>query len=173
VAPVRRELGVTTIMNLLGPLANPARVRRQVVGVAHAELLRLVAESLLELGHERALVVHGEPGLDELSPLGPTRAFYLSNGEIRELLIHPSDFGWPEMAMTDLAGGEPEANAAKVERVIRGEEGGGGRAAVVLNAGAALWVAGVATDLADGVRRAQESIDEGRAGAKLDRLAGG
>jgi len=173
VAAVRRELGVTTIMNLLGPLANPARVRRQVVGVAHPESLRLVAESLRELGHERALVVHGEPGLDELSPVGPTRTLVLSDGEIEERTIHPSDFGWPEMSATDLAGGEPAANAAKVERVIRGDEGGGARAAVLLNAGAALWVAGVAGDMAEGVHLARDAIDHGRAGAKLDRLAGG
>ena len=105
VAPVRAALGVTTIMNLLGPLANPAGVRRQVVGVAHPDLQRLVADTLLELGHERALVVHGEPGMDELSPLGPTRVFRIENGTLSEFEVAPSDFGWPEYAPSDLAGG--------------------------------------------------------------------
>ena len=171
VAPVRKELGVTTIMNLLGPLANPARVRRQVVGVAHPDLLRLVAESLRELGHERALVVHGEPGLDELSPMGPTRVLDLREGEIGEHTVDPSDFGWPPFPATDLAGGDPGENASRVADVIAGEEGGGARAAVVLNAAAALWVAGIAADLSDGVGRAEDAIDDGRARAKLERLA--
>jgi len=173
VAPVRRELGVTTIMNLLGPLANPARVRRQLVGVAHPDLLDLVAASLRELGHERALVVHGAPGMDELSPLGPSRVLVLEGGEIEERTVHPSDFGWPGFVTREIEGGEPAENAAKVDHVVRGEEGGAARAAVVLNAGAALWVAGVAADLTEGVRLAEAAIDEGRASAKLDRLAGG
>ena len=107
VGPVRAALGVTTIMNLLGPLANPAGVRRQVVGVAHPDLQRLVADTLLELGHERALVVHGEPGMDELSPLGPTRVFQVDAGTLSEFEIVPSDFDWPDCAAGDLAGGEP------------------------------------------------------------------
>ncbi len=170
VGPVRKELGVTTIMNVLGPLANPARVRRQVVGVARSDLLRLVAEALQELGHERALVVHGEPGLDELSPAGATHAFRLDAGELEELEIHPSDFGWPTCDPTDLAGGEPDQNADRVRRVLAGEGGGPARAAVVLNAAAAFYVAGEASDLADGVSMAEASIDDGRAIAALQRL---
>ena len=170
VGPVRRELGVTTIMNLLGPLANPAGVRRQVVGVARPELLRLVAETLLELGHERALVAHGAPGLDELSPLGPTRLLRLEDGTLEEVEIAPSDFGWPVWSTDDLAGAEPEANAALVRDVIEGRVGGAARAAVVLNAAAAFWVAGEVDRLEDGIARAEASIDEGPAAATLDRL---
>ena len=107
VGPVRRELGVTTVMNILGPLANPARVRRQVVGVADPALLGLVAEALLELGHLRALVVHGEPGLDELSPLGPTRAVSLADGELQEIEIVPEDYGLGGGTAADLGGAEP------------------------------------------------------------------
>lgn len=170
VGPVRRELGVTTIMNLLGPLANPAGVRRQVVGVARPELLRLVAEALLELGHERALVAHGEPGLDELSPLGPTRLLRVEGGTLEELEIAPPDFGWPVWGAEELAGAEPDTNARRVRGVIEGEEGGAARAAVVLNAAAAFWVAGEVDRLEDGVARAEASIDEGRAADTLDRL---
>ena len=170
VGPVRRELGVTTIMNLLGPLANPAGVRRQVVGVASPELLDLVAASLVELGHERALVVHGEPGMDELSPLGTTRAIVVEAGRLEETAVHPSDFGWPRFEPDDLAGGEPRENADRVRRVLGGEEGGAARAAVVLNAAAALWVAALADDLADGVRRAEAAIDSGAAASVLASL---
>ncbi|MFV1986830.1 MAG: anthranilate phosphoribosyltransferase [Gemmatimonadota bacterium] len=172
VAPVRRDLGVTTIMNLLGPLANPAGVRRQVVGVASPDLLDLVAASLRELGHERALVVHGEPGLDELSPLGTTRVLCVEGESVSEMSVHPSDFGWPEFEAADLAGGEPAENAKRVRRVVGGEEGGVARAAVVLNAAAAFWVAGEVDDLAAGVGRAQRSIDSGAALRSLEGLTG-
>ena len=103
VGPIRAALGVTTIMNLLGPLANPASVRRQVVGVARRDLLELVAESLVELGHERALVVHGAPGMDELSPLGPTAVIQIEAGRSEALEVTPGDFGWPDFDAADLA----------------------------------------------------------------------
>ena len=170
VGPVRAALGVTTIMNLLGPLANPAGVRRQVVGVAHPDLQRLVADALLELGHECALVVHGEPGMDELSPLGPTRVFQVEGGSLTEFEVAPSDFGWPEYDPGELAGGEPAENAERVRRVVGGSEGGAGRAAVVLNAAAAFWAAGAVDTLAEGVTAAERSIDSGAAGAWLESL---
>lgn len=170
VGPVRRALGTTTIMNLLGPLTNPARVRRQVVGVADPGQLRLVAEALGELGHARALVVHGEPGLDELSPLGPTRALALDDGEIREMTIRPDAFGWNGLAAAELAGGEPEENAATIVAILEGDLGGAARAAVVLNAAAALWVAGEASDLEEGVDRAKASLDSGAARSTLEAL---
>ncbi len=170
VGPVRAALGVTTIMNLLGPLANPAGVRRQVVGVAHPDLQRLVADTLLELGHERALVVHGEPGMDELSPLGPTRVSRVEDGTLSEFEIAPSDFGWPEYRPSDLAGGEPEENAERVRRVIGGRDAGAGRAAVVLNAAAAFWVAGAVDTLEAGVAAAERSIDSGAAEAHVRSL---
>jgi len=170
VAPVRRELAVTTIMNLLGPLANPAGVRRQVVGVANPERLDLVAASLRELGHERALVVHGEPGLDELSPLGATRVLRVEGGSVEETIVHPSDFGWGAFDAEELAGAEPAGNADRLRRVVSGEDGGAARAAVVLNAAAAFWAAGKADDLLAGVGQAEQSIDSGEARRSLERL---
>ncbi len=170
IAPVRSALAVTTIMNLLGPLTNPAGVRRQVVGVARPEMQSLVAEAIRLLGHERALVVHGEPGMDELSPLGPTRVFRLDEGALSEFTVRPSDFGWPEWDPSELAGGVPAENARQVEGVIRGELAGAARASVILNAAAAFWVAGKVDTLATGVEAARHSIDSGRAGRVLDRL---
>lgn len=169
-ADARRALGTATVMNLLGPLASPARVRRQVVGVSRPELLRLVADALCELGHERALVVHGEPGLDELSPLGPTRVARVEGGEVTEFECSPAEFGWSGFDAADLAGGAPDENAARVERVVRGVEAGGARAVVVLNAAAAFWAAGVVDSIAEGVPRAEAAIDAGDAGRVLDRL---
>ncbi len=170
VGPVRAALGVTTIMNLLGPLANPAGVRRQVVGVAHPRLQRLVADALLELGHERALVVHGEPGMDELSPLGPTRVIQLEAGHLTEFDVAPADFGWSAYDPGDLAGSAPAANATRVVRVLSGQEGGAARAAVVLNAAASFWVSGVADTLPEGVAAAEKSIDSGAARTRLKQL---
>ena len=170
VASVRATLGVTTIMNLLGPLTNPAGARRQVVGVAHRSLQRLVATALLELGVERAMVVHGEPGLDELSPVGATRVFQLEDGVLSDFEIGPSDFGWPTFDAREIAGGEPAANARRIARVILGEAGGASRAAVALNAAAAFWVAGRASTLADGVTAAERAIDSGAARRHLRAL---
>ena len=162
---------IPSMIVLLGPLANPAGVTRQVVGVASPDLLDLVAASLVELGHDRALVVHGEPGMDELSPVGATRVLRVVEGNVSESLVHPSDFGWPEFEAADLAGGEPTENAGRVRRVVGGSEGGAARAAVLLNAAAALWVAGVSEDLPAGVAAARESIDSGSASAAVERLA--
>ncbi|MFQ5746020.1 MAG: anthranilate phosphoribosyltransferase [Gemmatimonadota bacterium] len=170
VAPVRRDLGVATAMNLLGPLANPAGVRRQVVGVADPDRLDLMAGALCELGHERALVVHGAPGMDECSPLGETSVRVVEHGTVRSHVIRPGDLGYGPFAAEELAGGEPEENARIVEAIVRGELGGAARAAVELNAAAALFAAGVASDLADGVRRAGTAIDGGAAGRVLERL---
>lgn len=170
VAPVRRELGVSTIMNILGPLTNPARVRRQVVGVSRPDLVELVARALEELGHERALVVHGEPGMDELSPLGPTRGVRLEDGEISPVELHPADLGWDGFRPEELAGGSREQNARTALDLLSGERGGGARAAVEINAAAAFYVAGLAEDLEEGVERASESIDSGAAMETLERL---
>jgi anthranilate phosphoribosyltransferase len=171
VAPVRRELRMPTIMNLLGPLTNPAGARRQVVGVSDPALLDLIAAALCELGHLRALVVHGEPGMDELSPIGPTRVRDVRDGvvtsatiDLREML-HPSD-----LDPADLAGGDPADNARMVLRVLRGDAPAVARAAVTINAAAAIYVAGRADSLADGLAAAEQSIDDGRALDALDRL---
>ena len=124
VGPVRRELGMPTIMNLLGPLTNPAGARRQVVGVSHPELLELIAGALQTLGHARALVVHGEPGLDELSPIGPTDVVELKDGALTRSTIDPSSFGWSHAEPDELAGGDPAQNARVVVDILSGDRSG-------------------------------------------------
>ena len=170
VGPVRRELGFPTIMNVLGPLTNPAGVRRQLVGVADPALVSLVVEALKELGHIRALVVHGEAGLDELSPMGPTAVAELDDGAITHRTISPEDFGLDSCSAEELAGGEPEDNAAMILRVLGGEDRGGARTAVVMNAGAAIYVAGISETLEEGVAAAAAAIDDGSALEALEGL---
>lgn len=170
VASVRRTLGIPTIMNLLGPLTSPARVERQVVGVSDPALAELVAGGLARLGHRRALVVHGEPGMDELSPLGRSHGKRVVEGEVEPFEVRPAEFGWSGLDAAELAGGTPAENAALTRAVLEGRRGGAARAAVVLNAGAALWAAGRAEELAGGVELAREAIDEGRAIGTLERL---
>lgn len=171
VAPVRRELGVPTIMNVLGPLTNPAGARRQVVGVADPNLVELIAGALHELGHERALVTHGLPGLDELSPVGPSDVVELKDGKLERYTLDPaSALGYTTDDTGSLAGGDPEHNAAIVMGVLRGELGGAARAAVVLNAAAALYVADRADSLRTGVQLAEQIIDSGGGIAALERL---
>jgi anthranilate phosphoribosyltransferase len=168
---VRRELRMPTIMNLLGPLTNPAGARRQVVGVADPALLDLIAAALLELGHLRALVVHGEPGMDELSPIGPTRVLDVRDGTVTATTIDLRDLlPARDLDPAGLAGGDPVDNARIVLGVLRGEAPDVARAAVVINAAAAICVAGLADSLADGVAAAERSIDAGHALAALDRL---
>jgi anthranilate phosphoribosyltransferase len=169
--PVRRELGVPTIMNLLGPLTNPAGVRRQVVGVAEPRLLDLVADALAQLGHVRALVVHGAPGMDELSPVGPTEVAEVADGRVRRYRIDAArTFGWHGLALDELVGGDPVHNAALIEGVLRGRVRGTARHAVALNAGAALFVADAVSSLEDGVARAEEILTDGAAYATLETL---
>lgn len=171
VGPVRKELGMTTIMNLLGPLTNPAGVRRQVVGVADPALLPLVAGALQMLGHERALVVHGEPGLDELSPLGVTQGIELVGGVLRELRFDPeAELGWKNLDPGELAGGGPEDNAAIISEILQGQRKGAARAAVLLNAAAALLVADRVDSLPAGVAAAEEGLDQGVGWTQLERL---
>jgi len=169
VGPVRRALGITTVMNILGPLTNPAGARRQVIGVADPGLLDLIPGALQELGHLRALVVHGEPGMDEVSPVGETRVVELRDGEIRRYGITPDRLGVEPAELEGLAGGEPERNAEIIEAVLAGEAGSA-RSAVVVNAAAALLVGGAADDWESSARLAEASIDEGRAAAALERL---
>lgn len=170
VVPVRRDLGITTIMNLLGPLTNPARARRQVVGVADPAFLELVVRALTELRHDRALVVHGEPGLDELSPCGPTHVAELRAGRVSTYQIAPEEVGLEAVAPEALAGGEPAENATIVRAVVAGAELGAPRTAVLINAAAAFYVAGRADSLADGVAAATRMIDSGAAAATLEKL---
>jgi anthranilate phosphoribosyltransferase len=166
VAPVRKELGVRTLFNLLGPLANPAGARRQLLGVPVANLVTVLARTLVELGADRAFVVHGHGGLDEISPAGATRVAEVRGGRVREYEIAPEDFGVPRGAVEDLRGGDAARNAELLKGVLQGEKGAR-RSAVLLNAGAAIAAAGVCETIRDGVRLAEGAIDSG---AGLDRL---
>ena len=171
VAPIRRELGMPTIMNLLGPLTNPANARRQVVGVSHPRLLELVAGALAELGHEHALVVHGEPGMDELSPIGRTDVIEVRMGEQKRYHFDPAaHFDVRKLDPDELRGGEPAENAHIVEAVLAGKMKGAARLAVTLNAGAALYVAGLSSDLLAGIERAEQALSEGKGAEALARL---
>jgi anthranilate phosphoribosyltransferase len=171
VAPVRRELGVPSVMNLVGPLANPAGVRRQVIGVADPDRAPVVAEALVRLGAEHALVVHGRIGMDEISPLGVTDVWEVQEGAVRSWEIDPERY---RLAIGDvgvLKGGEPAENAERLERILgNGDADRAGLAAVLLNAGAAIYVAGIAGSLAEGIGRAREVVASGAARAALDRL---
>jgi anthranilate phosphoribosyltransferase len=169
VGPVRRGLGVTTIMNVLGPLTNPAGARRQVIGVADERLLELIALALKELGHLRALVVHGSPGMDEVSPVGPTKVAELQGGDVQRYELSLDELGVVGVEATALAGGDPEANAAIITSVLGGERGAA-RTAVLLNAAAALRVADRAESWPEAVALAETAIDEGRAMGALDAL---
>jgi anthranilate phosphoribosyltransferase len=168
-APTRRELGVRTAFNLLGPLTNPAGATRQLVGVPRPELTELVARSLALLGTERAWVVHGADGLDEISTTGYTKVSECRDGAVNTFYLHPSDAGVPKAAPEALRGGDAAANAAIARRVLAGEPGAP-RDIALLNAAASLLVAGVAPTIEDGLARAADAVDRGAAAAALDRL---
>ena len=169
VGAVRVALGVRTIFNILGPLANPAGTKRQVIGVFSKDWLVPLAEVLRNLGSEKLWIVHGEDGLDELTTTGQSHVCALENGEIREFSIHPSDVGLDVAPMEALKGGDALENAEAIKRVLNGDMGHF-RDIVLLNAGAALHVAGAADDLRTGVALAARSIDEGHANTALLRL---
>ena len=170
VMPVRRELGVRTLFNVLGPLTNPAGSKRQLIGVFAADLVEEVAHVLRELGSEHALVVHGD-GLDEITTTGTTGVAEVRDGEVRTFEVHPRDFGIAAAAPDDLVGGAPERNVELMRGVL---DGGGGALADItcLNAGAALFVAGRADSLAAGVAAAFEVQRSGAAARKLEELVG-
>jgi anthranilate phosphoribosyltransferase len=163
VGPVRRELGIPTVMNIVGPLANPARAGRQVVGVADLERAPVLAGALSALGSTHALVVHGEPGLDEVSPLGPTHVIEVRNGSTSRWTIHPEEHGFKKVSRDDLAGSEPAENARIIEKILDGGGPEGARAAIVLNAAAAVYVSGRVESYEEGVAAASKAIDSGRA----------
>lgn len=170
VAPVRAELGIRTLMNCLGPLLNPCGVRRQLVGVYAAELVLPLAEALAELGAEAALVVHGSDGLDEITTTGPTTAARLAAGRIETLVIEPASLGLARATSAALRGGDAAENAAIVGEVLAGTPGP--RLDLVLvNAAAALWIAGAAPDLSAGLTAARASITSGAARERLAALA--
>jgi anthranilate phosphoribosyltransferase len=169
VAPVRGELGVQTVMNMVGPLANPAHAGRQVVGVSDERRLTLIAGALSALDTVHALVVHGA-GMDEISPFAPSEVIEIRDGAMTEWTIDPERFGYGGGVVQDLAGGPPTANAAAVMRVLRGESNEASTAAVVLNAAAAFYVGGAVASFDDGVELARDAISSGAGLVALDRL---
>ncbi len=169
VGPARVELGTRTIFNLLGPLSNPAGVRRQLTGVFSRQWLEPLAHVLKALGCEATWVVHGEGGLDEITPTGTTWVAQLKDGQITSFEITPEDAGLPRWKFEDIRGGDARTNAAALRAVLEGERNAY-RDAVLLNAGAALVVAGKAAEIAEGAQLAAQSIDSGAALAALDKL---
>ena len=170
--PIRRDLGIRTAFNLLGPLTNPAGARRQIVGVPRSELTELLARSLLLLGSERAWVVHVADGIDEISTTGHTKVSECRAGAVHTFYVHPSDFGVQKAAPADLKGGDAAANAGIVTQVLDGKAGAP-RDIVLLNAGAALFVAGRADSVRDGIQSAAQAIDSGAARAALEKMVRG
>ena len=168
-APIRADLGLRTIFNLLGPLCNPARVTRQVLGVYDRKLVEPIAEVLRKLGSVHAWVVHGADGMDELTTTGVTHVAELKDGDIFAFELTPEDAGLPRSDIEALKGGDAAANAAAIHALLQGETGPY-RDIVLLNAAAALVVAGKADGLPDGIEKAEASIDNGRAARALDRL---
>ena len=171
VGPVRRELGVPTIMNLLGPLVNPAGVTRQVVGVADESRAPLVAHALARLGATHALVLHGTVGMDEVSPSGATWVWEVCDGAVREWAIEPERYGLACDDLEGLSGGEPAENAVRIERLLAGDDGMPAvRCAVLLNAAAGLYVSDCGWSFEEAVERAKASLDGGGAADALERL---
>lgn len=169
VAPVRRDIGIRTVFNLLGPLTNPAGVTRQVVGVCRPELTRLLADALLRLETPRAMVVHGCDGLDEITVTGPTLVAEVREGRVTEYVIEPEDAGISRSPLDSIRGGDARTNAGIIRRILGGEPGAP-RDVVVLNAAAALRMSGAAHDLREGAHLAADSIDSGRARQSLYQL---
>jgi anthranilate phosphoribosyltransferase len=167
--PVRRELGVRTAFNLLGPLTNPAGAERQLVGVSRPELTELLARALMMLGTQRAWVVHGADGIDELTTTGYTKVSECRDGTVNTFYIHPADVGLPKAAAGALAGGDAHENARIIESVLASERGPA-RDVVLLNAGAALFIAGSAASVEDGIVMASRAIDRGDAKRALETL---
>jgi anthranilate phosphoribosyltransferase len=169
-AAARRALGLRTAFNLLGPLTNPVRPRWQLVGVSRPELTEVIARSLLLLGSERAWVVHGADGLDELSTVGYTKVSECREGTVNTFYVHPSDYGLPLAAPESIRGGDPAVNATIARSVLDGARGPA-RDIVLLNAGSALLLAGRAPTVAAGIALAGEAIDRGHAAAVLAAMA--
>jgi anthranilate phosphoribosyltransferase len=169
VGPTRVELATRTIFNLLGPLSNPAGVKRQMVGVFSRQWCEPLAHVLKNLGSERAYVVHGSDGLDEITTAGPTTVAALENGTVKTFEVAPEEVGLPKAAPETLRGGDAAANAAALSAVLKGAKGPF-RDVAVFNAAAALVVAGRAKSLKDGVALAKKSLDSGEAEGRLDRL---
>jgi anthranilate phosphoribosyltransferase len=170
VAGIRRQLGIHTTFNLLGPLSNPAGAPRQIIGVWRQDLAEKLAHVLAALGTERAWVVHGDDGLDEITLAGKTQVAEAVAGEVRSFEIGPEDFGFEVRSLDHLRGGDTDANAAIVAAVLDGTRTDEARALVVMNAAAALFLGGAAADLHEGARMAADAIDTGEARRKLELL---
>ena len=165
----RRDIGIRTVFNLLGPLTNPAMATHQLIGLYSGDLVGMIAHVLKNLGSVCAMVVHGMEGLDEISLCGPTKVAELRGGQVKEYIVEPEQFGLKRCRMEDLHGGNAEQSAAIVRAVLQGDKGPA-RDVVLLNGGAALYVGGSAATIQDGMRLAAESIDSGKASEKLARL---
>ncbi|MCX5762217.1 MAG: anthranilate phosphoribosyltransferase [Gemmatimonadetes bacterium] len=170
VGPVRREIAIPTVMNLIGPLANPARAGRQVIGVADPARLGLIGGALQALGTTHSIVVHGEPGMDEISPLGNTTVLELVDGEARSRTIEPERVGVEPTNTNELVGADPVDNARIVEAVLAGRGNPGATAAVVLNAAGALYISGKVTDFAAAMTMARDALRAGAGRDALERL---
>jgi anthranilate phosphoribosyltransferase len=168
-APLRREIGIRTVFNILGPLTNPAGARAQVLGVFDIAFMEKLAKALQGLGSDHVLVVHGEDGLDEITVAGSTKVCELKDGSIESYEIQPEDFGLPRCGRDALLGGTVEENAGLLRRILSGETGNP-RNAVVMNAGAVLVAGGKAADLAEGIALAEAVIDSSGALSKLEQL---
>lgn len=169
VASIRRELGFRTVFNILGPLTNPASPKRQLLGVYDEYLVEPLAQVLISLGLERGMVVYGQDKLDEISLSAPTTVCEFKDGWFKTYVVRPEEFGFARCQKADLVGGTPEENAAITRAILSGEKGHK-RNAVLLNAGAALYIGGKAETLQDGVKLAAELIDSGKAAATLKKL---
>lgn len=168
VAPIRRELGIRTVFNILGPLSNPAGANMELMGVYDESLVEPLARVMSNLGVKRGMVVYGQDKLDEISLSAPTSICEIRDGKYESYTITPEMFGFERCTKEELTGGSPQENAAITKAILSGEEQGAKRNAVLMNAGAALYLAGKADTLQDGVKLAGELIDSGRALAKLE-----
>jgi anthranilate phosphoribosyltransferase len=170
VGPARREMAIETLMNLVGPLANPAGAGRQVIGVASPGRLELMAGALQGLGTTHSLIVHGAPGMDEISPIGPTAVLELRGESLTRWTLDPAAFGFVGMNGAELAGGEPAENAALIERVLAGSGPAAAEAAVLLNAAGAIYVSGMAATYEAALEVARKALNSGAGSAALARL---
>ena len=168
VAPIRKELGIRTVFNILGPLSNPAGANMELMGVFDEALVEPLAEVMANLGVNRGMVVFGQDKLDEISMSAPTSVCEIKDGKFQSYELTPEQFGYTRCQKEDLQGGTPEENAEITRAILKGEEKGAKRQAVCLNAGAALYIAGKAGTIEEGVRMAEELIDSGAALKKLE-----
>lgn len=170
VAPIRKELGIRTVFNILGPLSNPAGANMELMGVYEEELVEPLAQVMAKLGVVRGMVVYGQDKLDEISMSAPTSVCEIRDGWFQSYEIAPEQFGYTRCTKEELTGGTPEENAEITRKILSGEDRGAKRCAVCLNAGAAIYIAGKAATMEEGVRMAERLIDEGAAAAKLEQF---